>query len=109
MFGSMHVYRNCQSILLRELHLGQEFLEAGIGVDGIESGILTKPVHATSALICLIQPLKCTIFFPQLRIDAGDFIGTNVAAKRPVPSRRRALVTRNFIELPEYAVRISAS
>jgi hypothetical protein len=82
--------------LFRELHLGQEFLEAGIGVDGIEAGILTEPVHATSALVRLVQPLKSPILVPQLRINAGDFVGTNVLAQPAVPGRRRALVLRNF-------------
>ena len=82
--------------LLRELYLGQEFLVAGIGMDGIESGILAEPVQATTALISLVQPLECTIFFPQLRVDAGDFVGTNVGARPAVPRWRGALALGNF-------------
>jgi hypothetical protein len=55
------IWRSYQGILLGELHLSQELLEAGIGMEGIEPGILMEPVHATSALISLVQPLKCPI------------------------------------------------
>jgi len=47
-------------------------------VDGLESGILTQEVHATSAPKGLGQPLKRLILIPQLRINIGHFIGTNV-------------------------------
>jgi hypothetical protein len=61
--------------LLWEVHFCQEFREAWIGVNGVESGVLSEPIQAASVSIGLVQPLKGPILVPELRINAGDFIG----------------------------------
>jgi hypothetical protein len=50
--------------LFGEFHLCDQILKAGIGADGIESGILAEPVHATAAPIGFAQPLKGLILIP---------------------------------------------
>lgn len=50
--------------LLREVHFCQEFLEAWIRVNGVESGVLSEPIQAPSVSIGLVQPLKCPILVP---------------------------------------------
>jgi hypothetical protein len=71
----------------REVHFCKEFLEAWIGVNGVESGVLSDSIQATSVPISLVQPLKCPILVPELRINGGDFIGTYVRTTGGVPSR----------------------
>ena len=80
----------------REVHFCQEFPEALIGVNGVESGVLSDPIQAASVPISLVQPLKCPILVPELRINAGDFIGTNVRTTGGVPSRCLTLTFPNL-------------
>src|SRR6266851_8476511 len=74
--------------LLREVHFCQEFLEAWIRVNGVESGVLSDPIQAASVSIGLVQPLKCPTLVPELSINASDFIGTNIRSTSNVPSWR---------------------
>jgi len=64
--------------LIREVHFCQKVLEAWIGADGVESGVLPEPIQAASVLVGLIQPIDCPIPVPQLRVNACDFIRTNI-------------------------------
>ena len=73
--------------LLRKVHFCQKLLEAWIGADRVESGVLSEPIQATSVSICLVQPINCPIPVSQLRINASDFIRTNVRTTGDVPSR----------------------
>ena len=65
---------------------------------GIESWVLAEPVQATSAVSRLTEPLECFVLIPKLRVDPGNFIGTNLAKRSLVPGRRRTLMFGNLVQ-----------